>query len=289
MKIYRNIFVRQNIRKKGIISIGYFDAMHLGHVKLISELVSTAKKGNFESFVLTYTHLPKKDTRKRLLEIDDKILFLSRLGVRNVIICDFNKKLFSLEPEKFISLLNRNFNISEFVIGRDFAFGYRRKGNSTTLQRSGHKYGIVQPLFLNFSKISTSLIKHFVSAGNIAKANKFLGYAFFVRGTVKKGKMLGRKLGFPTMNIDNENVIYPKDGVYITRTHVGNRTYDSMTYVSKPIIETNLLNYSKFHYNFKIKVDFFKKIRDNRSFADNESLVKQIKKDLEITKKYFEI
>jgi riboflavin kinase/FMN adenylyltransferase len=154
------------------------------------------------------------------------------------------------------------------------------------LKDSGSTINIVKPEFINDIRVSTSYIKELITSGNIEKANKFIGRNFYINGIVKKGKQLGRILGYPTMNIRNEKVIYPPSGVYITRTIINNNEYNSLTYVSDDIIESYLLNYYRFSYNFKIKVEFFKKVRDNKKFESNEELIKQIKSDMHSLEKF---
>jgi riboflavin kinase/FMN adenylyltransferase len=148
---------------------------------------------------------------------------------------------------------------------------------------------IIKPLYIKTVKISTSYIKELLSKGDIKTANKLLDKPFYIKGIVKRGKQLGRQIGFPTMNISNNEIFYPRNGVYITKTTIKNIEYKSMTYVEFPIIESYLINYNKFQYNFKIRVDFFAKIRDNKVFKDHNTLILQLNKDLTKIKDYFNI
>lgn len=288
MKIYKSLFEDHNITSPGIISIGYFDSMHLGHKKSLSELIRISKKDDFKSYVFTFKSLPSKDLKgKKLLELDVKLNLLKEIGIRYTILNDFSDKLSHLDPEKFLNILKDNFNIKHFVVGEDFSFGNNKRGHISTLNKLGFEYTIVKSLYIDKQKVSTSLIKEHILDGHIKKANKLLGYPFSIAGIVRKGKMLGRQLGFPTMNIQNNNVIYPSDGVYITKTYIKDKEYRSMTYVADPIIETFLIGYNIFHYNFEIKVDFFKKIRDNLIFNDMDLLKHQIEQDLIKTEHFY--
>lgn len=290
MKIYTDIFTNFHIKQKGIVSIGYFDSFHLGHQKIIKELLMHSKSKGKNHFVLTYQRLPKKEKNgKNILEIDDKLAIFKKIGIKNVILCDYEKNFYTLKPSEFLKIMMNNFNIDEYVIGKDFAFGYKKAGNIDTLKKLGCIYNLVEPIYINKQKVSTSYIKDLISNGKIELANKYIDRVFYINGVVKQGKQLGRKLGFPTMNIRNDNVIYPQDGVYLTNTIIKNKQFHSMTYVAKPIIETYLMDYNKFHYNFKIKVDFLRKIRDNRSFNDLKSLKNQLIKDLDKIKHFFKI
>ena len=109
-------------------------------------------------------------------------------------------------------------------------------------------------------KVSTSEIKKYIKSGSIVEANCRLGYNYFIKGVVTKGKQMGRTIGFPTMNIQNDNVLYPKAGSYFTTTEVNNKNYPSMTFVSDSIVETHLIGYKDYAYGFPIRVDFLQKI-----------------------------
>jgi len=290
MNIYDNIFNNIETTNTGVIAIGYFDAIHKGHIKILNELLKISNKKKIEHYVLTYNNLPLKEKKhKKILEINDKINLLKELGIKNLIMCDFDKYFYSLTPEKFIYIINKNFNIEEFVIGKDFKFGKNKSGNILTLKKLNYITNLIDPLYIDDIKISTSKIKEYITEGMIEKANNFMPRNFYIKGIVQEGKKLGRHLGFPTMNIMNNEIIFPKNGVYATKTYINNIEYCSMTYISSPIIETHLLNYNKYEYNIKIKVDFFKKIRDNQHFKNNNLLIEQLNKDLKYIKDFFGI
>ncbi len=290
MKIY-NINDKINSKKEGVILLGYFDSFHLGHKKMVSELLRISKERDKESFVLTYKNLPTKRGGKMLLSLKSRINFIKEAGIKNIILIDFDKDFNSLTADSFISLIKNNFNISEFVIGEGFHFGKERSGNVETLTKNNITYDKIEPLYIDNKKISSSLIKEYILNGDMEDAQKFIGRYFFIEGVVHRGKQLGRQLGFPTMNMNNYEIIYPKDGVYITKTFVykDKKEYYSMTFVSRDIIETYLFEYKKFSYNFKIRVDFLDKIRDNLTFDNLTSLKEKLEEDLVYTKRYFNL
>ena len=251
MRIFKDLYDKCDLKKEGIISVGYFDALHLGHKHLLERLVEISKLKNLNSFVLTYHDLPKKSLdNKNIIETKYKIEKIKRLGVKNLILCNYDERFYSLKPVDFLNLLKNNFNISGFLVGKDFFFGENREGNVVTLLENGFSIDVVEPFVINDKYLSTSLIKRHILDGDIEKVNNLLGYPFFIEGIVRKGKQLGRKLGFPTMNIRNDRVYYPAEGTYATITTIKDQKYYSMTYVSKDIIETNLFYYDDFHYNF---------------------------------------
>ena len=290
MKIYNNIFEKQNVIKAGIISIGFFDSMHLGHKKVIKNLLDISNKNNLENYILTYSELPTKETIwKKVIELNDRLQIIKNMGIKNVILSNFNNKFSKLKPDEFIKLLKENFNIKQYLIRDDFHFGFNKNGNIKNLEKAGCEINLIEPIYINDQLVSTSNIKKALSTGNIETANSLLGYNYYIVGMVKKGKQLGRRLGFPTMNFYNNQILIPQEGVYLTKTHIKEKTYYSMTYVCDNTIETYLIGYDKFHYNFKIRVDFFKKIRDNATFQDLESLKVQLEKDLLVVIDYFKI
>jgi riboflavin kinase / FMN adenylyltransferase len=287
MKIFNSVFNNLNKKTRGIIAIGYFDSFHKGHKKLLQELIRKSSEKKLINYVLTFDYIPQKEKNgKAILELNDKIRFIREVGADNLILCKFERSFYSLSPSEFLRLLHKNFNIHEYVITEDIKFGYEKSGNINTLKESGCDINIVKPEFINDIRVSTSYIKELITGGRIEEANKFIGRNFYINGIVKKGKQLGRVLGYPTMNIRNDRVIYPPNGVYITRTIINNNEYNSLTYVSDDIIESYLLNYYRFSYNFKIKVEFFKKVRDNIKFNNSEELIRQIHKDMLSLKKF---
>jgi riboflavin kinase / FMN adenylyltransferase len=290
MKIYTDLYTDQGLDTPGYISIGYFDSVHLGHQKILKELVNHSTDRRLHNFVLTFKNLPKKDKDNRsVLELRNRIEIIKSLGIKNMILCDYNPDLFSLSPEDFIKLIKKNFKISGFVVGKDFKFGRNKSGDIETIKNLGLDVHVVDHYKIDEKKASTSDIRNALSTGNIELANKYMGRPFFIEGIVNKGKQLGRTLGFPTMNINNETIIFPQSGTYVTKTEIKGIEYFSMTYVDENIIETYLLGYSDYHYNFKIKIDFFKKIRDNELFQSIDKLKSQLITDPENTKKYFGI
>lgn len=288
MKIYKNIFKNYKFKKNGIIVIGFFDSFHLGHKRILNELIKISRKRNIQNYILTYNNLPLKNNyEKKILEFEEKLESFKKIGIQNILLADNNKDFFKLTPAEFINLLKTNFNINEYIISKDFKFGYKKSGGISDLKKADCIINYIEPLKIKHHLVSTSFIKKLIVSGNIEYANLLLGHNFYIPGVVKKGKQIGRTLGFPTMNIYNENILYPQDGVYFTKTFIKNKGYKSMTYVNQNVIESYLIGYNKFRYNFKIRVDFFKKIRDNAVFKDDSSLKKQLEKDLIEVNNYF--
>lgn len=286
MRIYSFEDIVKN-KKDGIITIGYFDSVHIGHQKLINTLLQKSEETNTIPYLLTFDNLYYKEKNgKKILELSDKIDLLKNFGVKNLILCKFDSEFAKISAEDFLLKLKKNFNIINFVCGEDFHFGHNKKGGIKLIEKLGYKVFVVQSIVKDGIRVSTSVIKKLVLEGEIETANELIGRPFFIKGMVFKGKQLGRKLGFPTFNLFNDNVIKPKNGVYLTKVAIKDAVFDSMTYVSDNVIETYALGYNKFSYGFKIRVDFFKKIRDNMHFNNSDMLVKQLYKDLEELKHF---
>lgn len=287
MKIFSGLGEKNNLSKEAIISIGVFDAFHIGHEKLIKNMVAKAEALDLESFVLTFRIPPRKDNKLPILELNDKLSYIEKLGVKNVILCDFNEDFSAVSSIDFLRILEKNFNIMHYYIGDDFRFGFNKSGSKEMIQQMGYTTYIEKTLEIDDKKVSTSEIKKYIKNGDVEKIIPMLGRAYQIKGVVKMGKQLGRTLGYPTMNMINPQIMYPANGAYITMTMVNGCSYQSMTFVDSSIIESHLIGFEKFEYNFPIKVDFFKKIRDNKDFSGLDELVAQLEKDLTLTKQYF--
>ena len=290
LMIYYDI-TQKSIKKPVILLIGYFDAMHRGHVRIISDLVLHAREVNMLPMILTFDTLSvKPGSNAHILTVNERLHRMASLGVRNVIMCNFERDIRNMTAEDFISNIKDNFNVQAMLVGQDFRFGKDRLGNAEMLSAAGIDILRTDPVMNDdgSGKISTNRIKSLIMSGDIENANKMLGRTFSIPGKVHKGKQLGRQLGFPTMNIHNPDILRPADGAYITQTHVKGGIYPSMTFVSEQIIETHLLGYEKFSYNMQINIDFLKKIRDNRSFKNLDGLKEQLGNDLALIRRYFE-
>ena len=289
MKIYNKINKKIDKKKNGIISIGYFDGVHIGHEKILKELVRISNENNLENYVLTFDKLPVKNSLKNILLLEDKIELIKSLGVKNLILLNSNNGIFNIKAIDFLYILRKNFNINSFLIAKDFHFGFKREGNEELIKAENFNIYRVDPVIFNGEIVSTSLIKNFIIKGDVDKVVKLMDRNFYIKGIVKKGKQLGRKIGFPTMNIIVNEIILPQSGSYITKTYIKDKEFFSMSYVSDNLVETYLVGYNEFKYNFNIKIDFFKKIRDNKKFNSLEELKIQLNEDLEYSKNYFNI
>ncbi len=302
MKIYNNA----NLNKKhqnGVIAIGNFDGLHLGHQKVISEARQKAKKFKLPIGVITFEPVPvmffsKKSKDHRINSLQQKKTQLKNFNLDFLIIIKFNKKFSSLSPEQFISkIIYKKTKCKYLYVSKNFKFGFKRRGNIQTLKkfekRFNYKNIITTPYKKDKKTISSSFIRKKIRAGKIEEINKLLNRYWCVEGKVIKGKKRGRKIGFPTCNMSLNDYTIPKLGVYAVKVNYRNLRKKGIANIGyRPtfngqslLLETNIFGINKNLYNKVISVSFKKFIRPERKFKSFEYLKKQIKLDIKQAKK----
>jgi len=295
-----------SIGKDTILTIGMFDGMHKGHRLLIRETMNMAEERNAIPFVYTFYNHPMKERKRKFITLLEERLFLmEKEGVQFVYLVELNDQFMHLSPEEFFDqeVVNR-MHAKGVVIGENFKFGYGRKGDVKCMERLAEPFGIEVrsiPLFRVWGKIiSSSSVHQLIADGNMEEANDVLGYAFFLTGSVVKGKGLGRLLGFPTANISykNGNKVLPRSGIYITIAETGGAFFQSVTNVgfnptfennNKIKVEIHFIGVKEDLYGADIKLHFLKRVRDEKKFDTAEALVKQIHNDVNKAKVYFHL
>lgn len=279
----------------GVFVLGQFDGIHLGHLKLINEALSFAKKNNKKTYVLSFEGNYKnsvlgKTSRGLILSDEEKIKMLKSIGVDECILLPFDSFFMNMSPDQFIKkVLIEKFNVSALFCGFNYHFGHNGMGDSKSLQEKMKKYNVdvhvLKAVKHNGIEISCSNIKHYIFNGQIKKANKFLGRPFEISGKIIHGNQIGRTIGFKTANIIPETIkILPKNGVYATKTHYNGKIYKSMTNIGfRPtvdgehrIIETNIFNFNNDIYGKKIRVEFIDYVRTEQKFENILKLKQQL-------------
>ena len=307
MKIFRNI---NNFNAtKPVLTIGTFDGVHLGHEKVISELKRISQEVGGESVVLTFYPHPRKVLGKGdvdlLNTIDEKVELLEKKGIDNLIIYPFTKEFSKLSYIEFIeTILIQQLNINYLVLGYDNKFGHNREGELKYLKEKNYDFNIIQldPLFVDEVNISSTKIRNLIAIGDIENANKFLGYPYSISGDVVKGKKIGRKIGFPTANIEliEKNKLAPANGVYAVKVLFEEVEYKGMLNIgirptvnnqlSNKTIEVNIFDFDQDIYYKSLTIKMFKKVREEQCFDSLEALKAQIEKDkyniIELFKKF---
>lgn len=282
-----------------VIGLGNFDGVHIGHQKLIFDLVAMAKEINGTPAVFTFHPHPlavlKPDScPPQLLSQGCKQKIFARLGVKVLLTVPFDLELAGLAPEDFVRMvLNEEVGARGVVVGYNYTFGHRGRGTPELLKELGKTYGymlqVVQPVMVEGQAVSSTLIRHLIKNGDVSEAAKFLGYAPFTEGEVVTGEQRGRTLGFPTANLEiDQGLLVPANGVYSAKIYHNGDTYLGLANIGiKPTfhgkkrnIEVHLLDFCEDLYGKQIKVSFTRRIRGEKKFATPSDLIKQIEMDI---------
>tara|TARA_B100000073_G_scaffold1656_1_gene1408 strand:- start:251 stop:1177 length:927 start_codon:yes stop_codon:yes gene_type:complete len=303
-KIYRNFNI-ENYHKGSIILIGNFDGIHKGHQKLFLLAKKYKKKYSVNIGVLTFEPMPKmffnnKLKNFRISSLEQKINYLKKLKVDFIITKKFDKKFSKIKSINFIKeILGRKLKPKFIFVSNNFRFGNKREGNVRQLIEFQKIYGYEvvkpKPLLINKKIASSSLVRNLLQKGKLEKANKILNRNWSIYGKVQKGRQLGKKLGFPTANIDIRNYILASPGVYSVKVKnpkgynylkgIANLGYRPTFNGKKILLEVHLFNFSGNLYNKYLTVEFKKFIRKEKKFKNVDQLRKQIKIDLLKAKK----
>ena len=304
MKLYKNFNIYKN-HKNSIILIGNFDGVHIGHQKLFKLASEYKKKFRLNIGVLTFEPMPKMFFNKniknfRVSNIDQKNQILKRLGVDFIITKKFNKIFSKIKSNFFIKeILSKKLDAKYIFVSNNFRFGNKREGDVKQLIKNEkiYNYKIVKPkpFVLGKKIISSTYIRYLLEKGDLKEANKVLGRNWSIEGTVQKGRQQGKKIGFPTCNIDIKDYVIALPGVYAVKVKqknsnkslkaIANLGYRPTFNQKKILLEVHIFNFSGNLYNKYLSIEFTKFIRKEKKFKDANQLRKQIKIDLKIAKK----
>ena len=303
IKIYSNLNLKKN-HKGSIILIGNFDGVHQGHQKLFNLAKKFKKKYKMNIGVLTFEPIPKMFFNKRIKNFrisnfDQKINLLKNLGVDFIINKKFDYRFSKIRSLNFIKeIIYKKLKANFILVSNNFKFGNKREGDVLQLinyeTQFGYKIIKPKPLKVKDKVVSSSLIRNFLEEGFLNKANKLLKRNWCVVGKVEKGRQVGKKIGFPTCNIDIKDYVLAKPGVYAVRVYrknsklsikgIANLGYRPTFNQKKLLLEVHLFNFSGNLYNKYLSVEFLRFIRKEKKFKNTEQLKKQIKSDLLIAK-----
>lgn len=287
--------------KDPVITMGTFDGVHIGHKVLLQEVVHHANKKNVESVVITYITHPLETINQAvfpylLTEKDKKIQLIKSLGIDHVLFLNFDQHMASMSAEMFLKdILITKLHPSEIIVGHDTHFGHSREGNYALLLANADMFHYrayyINPIMRMDKIISSSRIRECLRTGNLSEANECLGYQYSITGKVIAGKAIGRKIGFPTINLQmyEKNKLLPANGVYFSSVHVNNKYYYALTNIGysptikhSPVVEIEsfLFDFSGDLYNQQIELVFFERLRDEIAFNSIEEMVLAIEKDV---------
>ena len=304
INIYNNFNIK-NQHRDSIILIGNFDGLHLGHQKLFKLALSYKKKYNSKIGVINFDPMPKMyfdNSLKnfKISSLNQKLEILKALKVDFIITKKFDRNFSKIKSIKFIKeILYKKLNCKFIFVSNNFRFGNKREGDVKLLIQNEKKfnYKVIKPKPLLKSKkiVSSTTIRNLLEKGILNRANKFLGREWTIDGIVQKGRQVGKKIGFPTCNIDIKDYVLALPGVYAVRvlrkknqkklSGIANLGFRPTFNQKKILLEVHLFDYSGNLYNKLLSVEFIKFIREEKKFKNVNQLKSQIKKDLNIAKK----
>lgn len=285
-----------------LLTIGVFDGVHTGHQHLLSRLTTLASDQGMQSGVITFLNHPRSvvipgTCIQYITSVERRLSLLREQGVDMVIPLTFDMDLAQLRAHDFTRLLQERLNMSGLVMGYNFAMGHRREGNPETLKAIGGEQGfsvtVVDAVSTAGERVSSTTIRGAISDGEIARAAALLGRPFVVEAQVVRGDSRGKTLGFPTANLEvHADRLIPKDGIYASWAHVGDKRYMAATNVgvrptfgeNSRVVEAYLLDYDGDLYGTPLTVEFVRRLRDELRFESAEALVVQMNKDVEQTR-----
>ncbi len=289
------------------ITIGTFDGVHIGHRKIIDRLIASSKERNLESTLLTFFPHPRmvlqKDTNIKLIHtIDERIQILEKTGLDNLVIHPFTKEFSRFTAQEYVKdLLVDQLNAKSIIIGYDHRFGRNRAADISTLHSFGETYNfaveeIPQQDIENVA-VSSTKIRKALSEGNIKVANNYLGDNFMLTGKVIKGKELGRTLNYPTANIyiKESYKLIPKQGVYVIKACIDNKTYFGMMNIgTNPTVENTDNQRIEAHffdttfnlYDKCIQVEVLEYIREEQKFSSLDDLKTAMQHDEDFSRDF---
>ena len=291
------------MKKNKVVLIGNFDGIHLGHQKLISKAKKIAEQKKQKLVLITFNPHPREIINNSemdlILPYKEKKLLLKNYGIDKIDEIKFTNKLSKLSAEEFAKeYIYKVHNPSDIVIGKNFKFGHKARGDAKLLKDSLSKKVKVHSIDikrLDSLVISSSEIKKLISKGSIEKVNKLLGRNYHISGKVIHGEKRGRLIGFPTTNLSTEWNFLPKKGVYVSKVVISDKSYQSITNIGvRPTfnanslqIESHIFDFNKNVYGKKIKIYFLARIRSEKKFETVEKLIENITKDVNFGRKYF--
>lgn len=284
-----------------VAATGFFDGVHKGHRKVLDTLCNIARSEGKRSAVVTFWPHPRSvlqqnaDNLRLLNSLDEKRELIKRAGVDDFFVLPFSKEFSLLSSREFVAdYLRDRFGVSTLIIGYDHRMGHSSTETQADFMNMSAEEGVKVVRVSEFVEddltVSSTKIRNYLVAGELAKANEFLGYNYSLKGVVVSGKKLGRKIGFPTANLAlyEPLKVIPGGGVYGVRVEMLGKEYKGVCNIgTRPTvnsteertIETHILDFNEDIYGLDMRVEFFFKIRDEVKFASLEELASQIEKD----------
>jgi len=293
------IFTRNNLKNSGVVTIGGFDGVHLGHQQLLKQTVVCARQLGLSATVITFEPQPKEYfgiSKVRLTTWSEKLLLFKSLGIDQVVCLHFDEQFANLTADDFIQkILLEKLDVHHVIAGEDFRFGCKQSGDIKQLQQHGARnfiVDVVPDLLIDGILVKSTAIRKALVSGDCAAAARLLGRPYTIIGRVAHGDRRGRLLGFPTANIYLSINVAPLRGVYAARVYVDETPFWGSANIGfrptvgggKHVLEVNLLDFDRDIYGKRIRIEFIHKIRDEKKFTSLELLRQQIVEDVKQVK-----
>jgi len=291
--------------RRAVLSVGNFDGMHLGHQKILRQVVERAQAHQSVAGVITFDPHPLKVLRPgqappMVETISQRMKRFAAIGLDAALVLRFDRSLAQLSPEEFVrGVLVQELKTAEVLVGQNFRFGHRQEGNVETLTELGNRFGfsvqIVEPVMIDGDFVSSTGVRNAVAEGRVAHAARLLDRPFALTGEIVRGAGRGSTVLFPTLNLAPEQELLPKVGVYATETCLEGRIYRSATNVGfRPTFDGTLLGVESHLFDFsreitegRLEVRFWERLRDEKKFSGPAELRAQIAADLREVREYF--
>ena len=303
MRIFRTLESIESPKRGCAVAVGNFDGLHRGHRRIIRRLAKEAGSSGLPVSLLTFAPHPEKifspDRILMIQTLDQRLRALQKLRVESVTVIPFTRSFARMTAESFAAdILAAALNARLVVVGADFRFGGKRRGDAAFLDEAGGRLGfrtiIVPPFVVEGAPVSSSRIRALLAAGNVEEAALLLGRNYEIEGEVVSGAGRGRRIGFPTANLESPNEIFPS-GVFATRLIHEGKTWNSVTNIgrrptfgaSEPVVETHILDASPRLYGTYVRLSFVGRLREERVFRGPKALAGAIRGDIAASRRLF--
>jgi riboflavin kinase / FMN adenylyltransferase len=291
--------------RRAVLSVGNFDGLHLGHQKILRQVIEHARTRLAIPGVITFDPHPLKVLRPgnappMVETMSQRMEQFAAIGLEAALVLRFDSALAALSPEEFVrGVLVDELRTAAILVGQNFHFGHRQEGDVETLTKLGSRFGfsvhIIDPVVIDGEFVSSTAVRTAIAEGRVAHAARLLGRPFALRGEIVRGAGRGATVLFPTLNLAPEQELLPKVGVYATETRLEGRLYRSATNVGfRPTfdgtflgVETHLFDFSREVTKGRLELRFWERLRDERKFSSPAELRAQIAADLRETRDYF--
>ena len=290
-----------------VLTIGNFDGVHLGHQALLEQLSAQARAHGLPTAVLVFEPHPREfftpdQAPTRLTSLREKLELFAALGLDRVHVCRFNSSFAKMSAADFIHALHEQLAVKFVLIGDDFRFGSARSGDFALMQKIGAQHGfgvkVMHSVLQDGIRVSSTAVRTVLAAGELQRAQRYLGRPYSISGRVEHGNDMGKKLGFPTANIQLKHNRPPLSGIFVVRVQ-GDDVPPTQGVASlgvrptlheggRPVLEAHLFDFSRDLYNKHLRVDFLHKLRDEEKYPDVQTLTRHIAQDVENAKEWFD-